>query len=472
MANSNRSRLLLVGFGFAAFLAMNSFSLWGFSTLPQRAFGAGAASLWCSSMMMGNVASFFMYALAAALVPKAFDRRPFPEAAGLLFAGIVLLLGFYLTDAEAMLFASGILYGIGTTCCFICWEYVFALSAAEEARKQIILGSVLAAAPFLVYVLIDRQAVLLVMLLLAMLCLASLFACLRLPDTSGAGHGTGIGSRSAVMKDTLVDLAPSLFCLAMIGLASTMLESGMVVEAPSFIGRGFIVYGANIASAVVLAAAWGALHRSTSITKAFMVFYPLLITALLFFPFLRGDQRMAVVFMGTFGFTLFSVVMMMSCIDCAKRTGLSLAVAYPLSAGVLYAFHHLGSDIAGLMAGSSIPRESQATTAAFLLLYGCSLAVFLINGRSGAKRQASVVVPGSDIVSARCRLIADENGFSERQSEVFDLLAHGHDIPSIARRLYTSENTVRTHAKKIYASLEVHSKQDIIDLVNPTRPVA
>ena len=41
-----------------------------------------------------------------------------------------------------------------------------------------------------------------------------------------------------------------------------------------------------------------------------------------------------------------------------------------------------------------------------------------------------------------------------------------YDIPTIAKKLYVSENTVRTHAKKIYATLEVHSKQEIIELSN------
>ncbi|WP_416241733.1 helix-turn-helix transcriptional regulator [Eggerthella sinensis] len=39
-------------------------------------------------------------------------------------------------------------------------------------------------------------------------------------------------------------------------------------------------------------------------------------------------------------------------------------------------------------------------------------------------------------------------------------------MPSIAKKLFISENTVRTHTKKVYALLDVHSKQEIVDLVN------
>ena len=39
MAHTRKAQLFLVGIGFASFLAMNSFSLWGFSFLPQSVFG-------------------------------------------------------------------------------------------------------------------------------------------------------------------------------------------------------------------------------------------------------------------------------------------------------------------------------------------------------------------------------------------------------------------------------------------------
>lgn len=71
-----------------------------------------------------------------------------------------------------------------------------------------------------------------------------------------------------------------------------------------------------------------------------------------------------------------------------------------------------------------------------------------------------------DLIDENCRRIAETHGLSKRQARWFALLAHGYDIPTIAKKLYVSENTVRTHAKKIYATLEVHSKQEIIELSN------
>ena len=55
---------------------------------------------------------------------------------------------------------------------------------------------------------------------------------------------------------------------------------------------------------------------------------------------------------------------------------------------------------------------------------------------------------------------------SARECEVTDLMRHGNTVAAIARRLYISENTVRGHTKSIYRKLGIHSKQELIDLLN------
>ena len=44
-------------------------------------------------------------------------------------------------------------------------------------------------------------------------------------------------------------------------------------------------------------------------------------------------------------------------------------------------------------------------------------------------------------------------------------MVHGNTVARIAEQLFISENTVRTHTKRIYTKLDVHKKQELIDLV-------
>ena len=59
--------------------------------------------------------------------------------------------------------------------------------------------------------------------------------------------------------------------------------------------------------------------------------------------------------------------------------------------------------------------------------------------------------------------LAREKGLSNRETEVALLLLEGRSLRYIQNELYISEGTARTHVKRIYAKLGVHSKQELID---------
>ena len=58
---------------------------------------------------------------------------------------------------------------------------------------------------------------------------------------------------------------------------------------------------------------------------------------------------------------------------------------------------------------------------------------------------------------------ARAQGLSNRETEVVLLLLEGRSLRYIQNELYISEGTARTHVKRIYAKLGVHSKQELID---------
>uniref|UniRef100_UPI0022DFE796 response regulator transcription factor n=1 Tax=Eggerthella sinensis TaxID=242230 RepID=UPI0022DFE796 len=56
-------------------------------------------------------------------------------------------------------------------------------------------------------------------------------------------------------------------------------------------------------------------------------------------------------------------------------------------------------------------------------------------------------------------------GLTGREEEVLKLMARGRSGAYIAEHLVISQNTVKTHVKHIYAKLDAHSQQDVVDLV-------
>ena len=53
-----------------------------------------------------------------------------------------------------------------------------------------------------------------------------------------------------------------------------------------------------------------------------------------------------------------------------------------------------------------------------------------------------------------------------------ELIARGNTVARIAETLLVSENTIRTHSKRIYTKLDIHRKQELADLVDSFDPRA
>lgn len=68
-------------------------------------------------------------------------------------------------------------------------------------------------------------------------------------------------------------------------------------------------------------------------------------------------------------------------------------------------------------------------------------------------------------IDERCEAVGKEHGLTPRELEIMQLLCRGRTKAYIAETLYLTENTVKGHTKHIYSKLDVHSKQELMDLV-------
>lgn len=85
------------------------------------------------------------------------------------------------------------------------------------------------------------------------------------------------------------------------------------------------------------------------------------------------------------------------------------------------------------------------------------------------KVEASAKNKGSESMrtdmEAACRAIAEKCGLTPRETEVLDLLARGRNVDYIQEALVISRYTARSHVYHIYQKLDVHSHQELIDVV-------
>ena len=72
---------------------------------------------------------------------------------------------------------------------------------------------------------------------------------------------------------------------------------------------------------------------------------------------------------------------------------------------------------------------------------------------------------GQDYFKRKCAVIADMYLLSRREAEVLLLLARGRNAAAIQNILYIAPGTANTHMRHIYRKINVHSQQELIELV-------
>ena len=69
----------------------------------------------------------------------------------------------------------------------------------------------------------------------------------------------------------------------------------------------------------------------------------------------------------------------------------------------------------------------------------------------------------------RCRVVGEQCNLSERQFEVLMLVAQGRNAKYIEQALSISLSTAQTHIRNIYRKTGVHSRQELLDLIEGTK---
>lgn len=385
-------------------------------------------------------------------------------------------------------FIGFVVAGAGNAWLWICWGDIYTVLETESA-EMVATGSVLLQALLLVIMFAAPQAVQATLLLLLVPCSTALYlVALRKTGLSvlAPDGGVGRGVLGALNSDRTTASDKGVNC-------------GKGSIAPQF-DRGFALrfvvgMGAPIAlSYFLLSSEFSIPDLRDGIELVFAI--GLLVFALLFLGFLRFTPS----------FDLASIC----CVQLALLVGACLAALFGLRAtagcalvlaatlcsqyfillycaricregfgnvvltfGIGQLINH-GCGLLGTLAAGALYTFPMLTTIGFTPTKGCvlcALAFFIavvIGGRRGQDFKTSDAAPcvlGESQIQEKLLTIAREGHLSARETEVFLLLAKGRSAPFIRDELMVSLNTVSSHIKHIYGKLGVHSRQELLDLV-------
>jgi DNA-binding CsgD family transcriptional regulator len=208
----------------------------------------------------------------------------------------------------------------------------------------------------------------------------------------------------------------------------------------------------------------GKLHY-TNMWRAIVI---IVATALLFLPNIGPDLVGWVLVLVGIGQTLLVAVMWTMLADVSHHSKVSPYTVFGF-AWVAYALPvALGNSL-----GSVVAAQANASFLVALLSYALTVsAIITLNDRNFIEgrlfRDLDAAVPDQvnfESIDEKCAEIGAEHKLTKREIEVMKLLCKGRSKSYIAETLFISENTVRSHARHIYQKLNVHSKQEMMDLL-------
>ena len=187
---------------------------------------------------------------------------------------------------------------------------------------------------------------------------------------------------------------------------------------------------------------------------------------------LPGAHAATVILLSS-GNALFDMVAWLVLIAVASRNSRGAVAAFSWGRGVSSLGTTLGAAVgvhANTLAGMGTPLFDLFAAMLVMLFVGYALIGLknfsfreVIDGVTPV--ETAVVEAPKATFDERCRALADEYGLTPRELEVFQMLARGRDRAYIQEQLVVSRNTVKAHVKHIYAKFDIHSHQDLIDLV-------
>lgn len=392
-----------------------------------------------------------------------------------------------LLPAEATTLISGVLTGFGTALLSVIWGQMLAKLDAETSELAIPAASVIMVAGALIFPYLPST--------IGVITAASLpfisGAMLYLTQREGVDCTPNTQDTKPQINASIIKIALLLFityvtsgCMEAIFPEADITFLALGIDWPIIIGSSF---------GIIIMVAFLLFAQRPTFDTYFKGIAPLVVAALA----LTVWDSLAASFLTSTFFAIMNTILTVAsvlCVVSAAQKGLANAA---LGIGVTQGSLQLGVLVGNVAGEQLISPINQDPTLLYGVLAALSIFFALVwfiypteNPRPFALRTtaparatsnttpstrsvgsaefADTAAPSERSLDEACEQLATTYSLSGREREILGYLARGRSQPYIREELFLSKNTVATHVKHIYQKLDVHSRQELLDLIEAT----
>lgn len=393
--------------------------------------------------------------------PQGSSLRPAAPwvAAGLMGLGAVLVVLCSGGESAATQVTCAIVSGAGCAYCFARWFEAFCRRGVTMAAGATLLAFSLSALVRLAIVALCTVAAIPTLVVLVLLPFVSCALLAHLPPNQESSLTNAPAPSHGAGRWWLLPLGELVFY----GLVFGVMRNGInewTLTTPSMVAN----HGLRIVFPLLLF--WWLETRDTAslrtgawVRGGFMAVAVLLLAGLFFSG--MGEATAAAVVSAARSFV--SILIYLRLFSAVEQRGVHPMVAYGAVRGV-----YEGALVVGLLLYGQLQKLDLFGDVPFNAVYfaiSCVALLLLNDFGSLLARHPRGNSPASQGSVDTYGLMRARYGLSEREEEVLRLTCKGHTKRRMAEMLSLSEDTIRYHSRNLYAKLGVHSRQELLDLV-------
>ena len=420
--------------------------------------------LWAISLLSNVVTMAFLLMLSHFRNPLSSIRALPWAAAGLTALGTILIshpTALLTGPLFATIYPVGaVLTGIGSAMIVVLWGELFASFGSRRTINYCVLSFMLAALGFLVITALPPDAS---QVLVALLPFASILFLLRF--IRSIPHVTQIRRNVPVVEKPPYKLiAISLF----FGISFGIMKGLFAPIGEELTGMRDLLNIAAIVGASIAVFVTTNIYKMDFDHMTYQVALPLMAAGFLFLP-LSEPWNVVGTGVHQFGYQYFFVVLWAIWPVLASRANVPSGWIAAWGLFSIQLGQLIGSFTSAAMLTFLHTELDLAMLSASIIFLILLIALFAL-GSDSANTGWGFVKPIEEADSSSdfektCTRLARTYRLSPREIEVFFLLSKGRNRAHIKDELVVSDETVKSHIKNIYRKTDVHSQQELIDMI-------
>lgn len=380
------SRLHVSMAGFAIFLVINASQAWGgvFPFLPMSFQTDSVTLIFYLTQALSFFATFAISTVGAYRHPGAAQHMMVGIVTTLVFMGSACIIAaMYVPPFVTLEFIilGGLLLGTGCAGMFMLWQRYFASIPPTEGNLRLVVGTALASLLyFALYLIPTALTAFLVPVVLLPLSSLSLTLSVREMSFDQPMFEDIPTEHPQVYRRVVHDTWRGAMGVAAIAFTSGLARGVALLDAGVNAAINISAMLGAFIAAIVLLIMWRAFTMRFGLDSVFRVAFPILVTGLLLFPFMRGPLSLNL-FAGIayMAFSLVVVVMMMQSAQMSRDRGVNPVFSYGLLGSVAYGIQSAGFLLGWLLYDGMIPGMGSVEFLSLLALYVLGMALFLSN---------------------------------------------------------------------------------------------